>query len=80
MYYGLYIIWLCGCFVFFLSKFYYSNCIKSGNLALNYLCRYYADLEKKRCPIAMGNTDADGHLGNNTTDPNACIVWRRFAK
>jgi transient receptor potential cation channel subfamily C len=42
--------------------------------------RYYADLEKKKCP----EFDASYMMGNMTVqgnpDPNACIVWRRFAK
>ncbi|XP_072756146.1 transient receptor potential-gamma protein isoform X2 [Anoplolepis gracilipes] len=39
---------------------------------LNQLLWYYADMEKKRCPMAYSNA-------NVTTDSNACIVWRRFA-
>ncbi|KFB39081.1 AGAP008435-PA-like protein [Anopheles sinensis] len=43
---------------------------------LNQLLWYYADLEKKRCP------DVSNFSGVNMTaqDPNACVVWRRFAK
>lgn len=37
--------------------------------------RYYADLEKKRCPEFNSNISVQ-----NCTDMNACIVWRRFAK
>ncbi|XP_058061235.1 transient receptor potential-gamma protein [Anopheles bellator] len=42
---------------------------------LNQLLWYYADLEKKRCP------DVSNFSGINmtATDPNACVVWRRFA-
>uniref|UniRef100_A0A903WR35 Transient receptor ion channel domain-containing protein n=2 Tax=Anopheles darlingi TaxID=43151 RepID=A0A903WR35_ANODA len=42
---------------------------------LNQLLWYYADLEKKRCP------DVSNFSGVNmtATDPNACVVWRRFA-
>ncbi|XP_058125966.1 transient receptor potential-gamma protein [Anopheles coustani] len=42
---------------------------------LNQLLWYYADLEKKRCP------DVSNFSGVNMTaqDPNACVVWRRFA-
>ncbi|EDS34605.1 transient receptor potential channel [Culex quinquefasciatus] len=41
---------------------------------LNQLLWYYADLEKKRCP------DVTTFSSNTTsTDPNACVVWRRFA-
>lgn len=50
--------------------------MKQRLLGLNQLLWYYADMEKKRCPTAMAypaNT-------NVTTDSNACIVWRRFAK
>lgn len=38
--------------------------------------RYYADLEKKRCPDVTTTVSTL----NSTADPNACIVWRRFAK
>jgi transient receptor potential cation channel subfamily C member 4 len=38
--------------------------------------RYYADLEKKKCP----DTTTPVSAMNSTMDPNACIVWRRFAK
>ncbi|XP_037912948.1 transient receptor potential-gamma protein isoform X4 [Hermetia illucens] len=41
---------------------------------LNQLLWYYADLEKKRCPEVSLNMPMNG-----TADPNACIVWRRFA-
>ncbi|XP_062705319.1 transient receptor potential-gamma protein [Aedes albopictus] len=40
---------------------------------LNQLLWYYADLEKKRCP------DASAFSNMTSTDPNACVVWRRFA-
>lgn len=42
---------------------------------LNQLLWYYADMEKKRC--TTGSTS----LSHNGTfpDPDACIVWRRFA-
>lgn len=40
------------------------------------MCRYYADLEKKRCPDVTTTVSTL----NSTADPNACIVWRRFAK
>ncbi|KAL6437813.1 hypothetical protein ACFW04_004272 [Cataglyphis niger] len=40
---------------------------------LNQLLWYYADMEKKRCPMVYP------HSANITTDSNACIVWRRFA-
>ena len=43
-----------------------------------YTFRYYADLEKKRCPeVSPHNVLLNL---NGTTDPNACIVWRRFSK
>lgn len=45
-------------------------------LGLNQLLWYYADMEKKRCPTEM----AYPPNANVTTDSNACIVWRRFAK
>lgn len=41
-----------------------------------YFYRYYADLEKKRCPDVTTTVSTL----NSTADPNACIVWRRFAK
>ncbi|XP_037959984.1 transient receptor potential-gamma protein [Teleopsis dalmanni] len=44
---------------------------------LNQLLWYYADLEKKRCP-EVSPTNVLLSL-NGTTDPNACIVWRRFS-
>uniref|UniRef100_A0A1B0BV64 Transient receptor ion channel domain-containing protein n=1 Tax=Glossina palpalis gambiensis TaxID=67801 RepID=A0A1B0BV64_9MUSC len=44
---------------------------------LNQLLWYYADLEKKRCP-EVSPTNVLINL-NGTTDPNACIVWRRFS-
>ncbi|XP_072941710.1 transient receptor potential-gamma protein-like [Epargyreus clarus] len=42
---------------------------------LNQLLWYYADMEKKRC------TTNDNALAANSTvvDPDACVVWRRFA-
>ena len=46
---------------------------------LNQLLWYYADMEKKRCPTAMLYPSSSGS-SNVTTDSNACIVWRRFAK
>lgn len=42
---------------------------------LNQLLWYYADMEKKRCTTGTSLT-ANGTL----PDPDACIVWRRFAK
>ncbi|XP_045492215.1 transient receptor potential-gamma protein-like [Colias croceus] len=39
---------------------------------LNQLLWYYADMEKKRCTTLSG-TNSTVH------DPDACIVWRRFA-
>ncbi|XP_036345476.1 transient receptor potential-gamma protein-like, partial [Rhagoletis pomonella] len=44
---------------------------------LNQLLWYYADLEKKRCP-EVSPTNVLITM-NGTTDPNACIVWRRFS-
>lgn len=43
---------------------------------LNQLLWYYADMEKKRCTIGTNIPAANGTL----PDPDACIVWRRFAK
>ncbi|XP_041973478.1 transient receptor potential-gamma protein-like isoform X2 [Aricia agestis] len=43
---------------------------------LNQLLWYYADMEKKKCPSNAGAAPANGTL----PDPDACIVWRRFAK
>ncbi|KAJ8679347.1 hypothetical protein QAD02_015134, partial [Eretmocerus hayati] len=43
---------------------------------LNQLLWYYADMEKKRCPTA--NPHGTGN-SNAASDPNACIVWRKFA-
>nr|QDR51031.1 Transient receptor potential-gamma protein [Manduca sexta] len=41
---------------------------------LNQLLWYYADMEKKRC------TTGNSVVANGTyPDPDACIVWRRFA-
>lgn len=48
--------------------FYFENCCFSA--------RYYADLEKKKCPESLGYTPS----ANASADHNACIVWRRFAK
>ncbi|KAM7351321.1 transient receptor potential cation channel gamma isoform 2-T2 [Cochliomyia hominivorax] len=44
---------------------------------LNQLLWYYADLEKKRCPEVSPHNVLINL--NGTTDPNACIVWRRFS-
>ncbi|PSN40404.1 Transient receptor potential-gamma protein [Blattella germanica] len=41
---------------------------------LNQLLWYYADMEKQRCPNATTTFDP-----KNPSDPDACIVWRRFA-
>lgn len=43
---------------------------------LNQLLWYYADMEKKRCTATSGPVGLNGTL----PDPDACIVWRRFAK
>ena len=45
------------------------------HLGLNQLLWYYADMEKQRCPNATTIIDH-----KNPSDPDACIVWRRFAK
>ncbi|XP_045763146.1 transient receptor potential-gamma protein-like isoform X1 [Maniola jurtina] len=42
---------------------------------LNQLLWYYADMEKKKCHISSSLTPANGTL----LDPDACVVWRRFA-
>ncbi|XP_046978855.1 transient receptor potential-gamma protein isoform X1 [Vanessa cardui] len=42
---------------------------------LNQLLWYYADMEKKKCNSGASLTAANGTL----PDPDACIVWRRFA-
>ncbi|XP_068627674.1 transient receptor potential-gamma protein-like [Battus philenor] len=41
---------------------------------LNQLLWYYAEMEKKRCTV--GTTAA---ANSTIVDPDACIVWRRFA-
>ncbi|XP_037870887.1 transient receptor potential-gamma protein isoform X2 [Bombyx mori] len=41
---------------------------------LNQLLWYYADMEKKRCTVGTALTP-NGTL----PDPDACVVWRRFA-
>ncbi|XP_033609925.1 transient receptor potential-gamma protein isoform X1 [Cryptotermes secundus] len=41
---------------------------------LNQLLWYYADMEKQRCPNATTTFDP-----KNPSDPDACVVWRRFA-
>nr|CAH7718165.1 unnamed protein product [Callosobruchus chinensis] len=40
---------------------------------LNQLLWYYAEAERKKCPL---------ELGSNSTEPdsNACTIWRRFSK
>lgn len=45
-------------------------------VGLNQLLWYYADMEKKQCPSAMSQSANVSSLN----DPNACTVWRRFAK
>ncbi|XP_052756792.1 transient receptor potential-gamma protein-like isoform X1 [Galleria mellonella] len=42
---------------------------------LNQLLWYYADMEKKRCSTGNSSLTPNGTL----PDPDACIVWRRFA-
>ncbi|KAJ8727269.1 hypothetical protein PYW08_015666 [Mythimna loreyi] len=42
---------------------------------LNQLLWYYADMEKKRCTTGTAALTANGTF----PDPDACIVWRRFA-
>ncbi|CAH2979148.1 unnamed protein product [Chilo suppressalis] len=42
---------------------------------LNQLLWYYADMEKKRCTTGTSIPAPNGTL----PDPDACIVWRRFA-
>nr|QDR50957.1 Transient receptor potential-gamma [Heliconius melpomene] len=42
---------------------------------LNQLLWYYADMEKKKCNSGSTYTGANGTL----PDPDACVVWRRFA-
>ncbi|KAF4523848.1 hypothetical protein B566_EDAN012549 [Ephemera danica] len=50
---------------------------------LNQLLWYYADMERQRCPNfspSAGSSDTALASGNGTSlDPDACIVWRRFA-
>ncbi|CAG9563194.1 unnamed protein product [Danaus chrysippus] len=41
---------------------------------LNQLLWYYADMEKKRCP-----TGSPVATNGTLPDPDACVVWRRFA-
>ncbi|XP_073996025.1 transient receptor potential cation channel gamma isoform X2 [Rhodnius prolixus] len=41
---------------------------------MNQLLWYYADMEKKRCPNATTTFDP-----RHPNDPDACLVWRRFA-
>lgn len=48
-------------------------CVCAG---LNQLLWYYADMEKKKCTTGAPLAAANGTL----PDPDACIVWRRFAK
>lgn len=43
------------------------------------LSSYYADMERKRC-IMPEKGDSIMLPANSTIDPNACVVWRRFAK
>lgn len=42
--------------------------------------RYYADLEKRRCPEMMNVASLNDSQSLGATDHNACYVWRRFAK
>ncbi|CAH2092331.1 unnamed protein product [Euphydryas editha] len=42
---------------------------------LNQLLWYYADMEKKKCDFGTSTAKANGTI----PDPDACIVWRRFA-
>jgi len=46
-------------------------------VGLNQLLWYYADMEKKQCPSAMPYS---ANVSTTNADPNACTVWRRFAK
>ncbi|XP_067003737.1 transient receptor potential-gamma protein [Anabrus simplex] len=45
---------------------------------LNQLLWYYADMEKQRCPNGTAST-LTVQDPNKPSDPDACIVWRRFA-
>lgn len=45
-----------------------------------YHFRYYADLEKKRCPEMMNVASINDSQSSVAVDHNACYVWRRFAK
>lgn len=46
-------------------------------IGLNQLLWYYAVMEKKQCPSAMSYA---ANVSTTNADPNACTVWRRFAK
>lgn len=59
-----------------INNFYFHLKINLSYLLSSSWLRYYADLEKKRCP----DTTTTVSITNATMDPNACIVWRRFAK
>ncbi|XP_049807715.1 transient receptor potential-gamma protein-like [Schistocerca nitens] len=44
---------------------------------LNQLLWYYADMEKQRCPNGTATSPPPGSM--DPKDPDACVVWRRFA-
>ncbi|XP_046673620.1 transient receptor potential-gamma protein [Homalodisca vitripennis] len=45
---------------------------------MNQLLWYYADMEKQRC-LSTTNPAPPPTGNKTTTDPDACLVWRRFA-
>lgn len=48
---------------------------------MNQLLWYYADMEKQRCVFSTNPAPTiNGGNKTTTTDPDACLVWRRFAK
>lgn len=55
------------------------------SIGMNQLLWYYADMEKKRCDSQSNPANGTQNVGNTSqnvgsTDPDACVVWRRFAK
>ncbi|XP_045534046.1 transient receptor potential-gamma protein [Papilio machaon] len=46
---------------------------------LNQLLWYYAEMEKKRCTTGSSAGTTAAAANGTVVDPDACIVWRRFA-
>jgi hypothetical protein len=43
-------------------------------------CRYYSDMEKQVCLTQQASKQTPGKNLSDIPHPDACFIWRRFAK